>query len=130
MKQALLVFAMTGVLFYGCAPGSAGEDAPVAEKLLIFHNNSGPMCLQALDWLDSVRSEHPGLVVEEHLTYEPGTSELLNQTKAQVGQSQGVSTNFGFLPIVFFQGQAFSGFNDDIKGTLAALIEAANGFSP
>lgn len=130
MKQTVIVFAMAGVPFCGCAPGPAGEDAPVAEKLLIFHNNSGPMCLQALDWLDSVRSEHPELAVEEHLTYEPGTIELLNQMKAQVEQSQGVSTTFGFLPIIFFQGQAFSGFNDDIKGTLAALIDAASVSSP
>jgi hypothetical protein len=121
-----MVISLVVALFCGCAPEPSGEDALAAEKLLIFHNNSGPMCLQALDWLDSIRSQHPELVIEEHLTYEPGEVDLLNQLKAQCSQSQGVSTTFGYLPIVFFQGQAFSGFNDDIQAALATLIESAN----
>lgn len=130
MRPFAAFLALALVLFGGCTPGPAADETPAVEKLVVFHNGSGLMCLQFLDWLDSVRSEYSELVVEEHLTYEPGTIELLNQMKAQVEHSQGVSTTFGFLPIIFFQGQAFSGFNEDIKGTLAALIDAAKVSAP
>jgi hypothetical protein len=93
-------------------------------KLLIFHNNTGPMCLQALDWLNTVRGQYPGLVIEEHLTVEAGQMDLLNQLTARFSQSQGVSASFAYLPIVFYQYEAFSGFNDDVRDALAALIDA------
>jgi hypothetical protein len=80
------------------------------------------MCLAALDWLESARSEHPELVIEEHLTYEAGETELLAQLTTQFQTSQGVSASFEYLPIVFFQGQAFSGFNDDIARALQELL--------
>ncbi len=99
-----------------------GEYEGETYTLLIFHNNSGPMCLAALDWLDSVQPEHPALAVEEHLTYEAGETELLAQLEAQFQTSQGVSTSFGYLPIVFFEGQAFSGFNDEIAEMLEGLL--------
>jgi hypothetical protein len=102
-----------------CLPDSTGE------TLLFFQNNSGPMCLAALDWLDSMKSEHPALVVEEHLTYEAGETELLAQLEAQFQSSQGVSTSFEYLPIVFFRGQAFSGFNDEVARMLEELLPAA-----
>ena len=129
MRSILTAFVLAGVLLGGCAPAAPGPVAPEAQKLLIFHNNSGPMCLEALDWLATMRSQHPGLVIEEHLTFEPGEMDLLNQMKAGFGGSQGVSPVFGFLPIVFFRGQAFSGFNDDIRDALAALIASAGGSS-
>ena len=88
------------------------------------------MCLAALDWLGRVRSEHPQLVIEEHLTYEAGEAELLAQLKAQYQASQGVSTSFEYLPIVFFQGQAFSGFDDDIAGALQELLLSVASASP
>jgi hypothetical protein len=80
------------------------------------------MCLAALGWLDSVAPEHPTVVVEEHLTYEPGERDLLVELEAQFQASQGVSTSFGYLPIMFFRGQAFSGFNDEIALALLALF--------
>jgi len=107
-----------------------GEGEGEWDTLLIFHNNSGPMCLAALDWLDSMKPEHPGLVVEEHLTYEAGERELLAQRTAEFQTSRGVSTSFEYLPIVFFEGQAFSGFNDEIAEALQELMDSASSASP
>lgn len=91
---------------------------------MVFHNNSGPMCLSALAWLDAIQSEYPGLVIEEHLTTEPTGLTLFMQLKTQYGQSQGVSTSFGYLPVIILGGQAFSGFNDEIQQSLTALLDA------
>ncbi len=54
--------------------GESGDNnADGANKtLLVFHNNSGPMCRAALDWVARVESTHPDLEIEEHLTYAAG----------------------------------------------------------
>ena len=88
------------------------------------------MCLVALDWLDSVKPEQPALVVEEHLTYDPGVRDLLIQLELEYQTSRGVSTSFEYLPIVFFQGRAFSGFDDDIAGALQELLLSVVSASP
>ncbi len=125
MSRSVAIVSLIGALVCGCVPASPGGDVPVAQKLLIFHNNSGPMCLEALDWLDSVRSEYPELVIEEHLTYESGEMDLFDQLRAPFSQSEGVSAAFGYLPIIFFKDRAFSGFNDDVRDALAALLASA-----
>ena len=130
MKFLVTALAVGCALLGGCTAQPYANDASDVGKLLIFHNNSGPMCLAALDWLDSVKSEHPGLVIEEHLTYEAGEIELLNELEAQFQMSEGVSTNFEYLPIVFFQGQAFSGFNDEIAEALQGLLASLGSVSP
>ena len=101
-----------------------------SDKLLIFHNNSGPMCLAALAWLDDIKPESPELVVEEHLTYEAGEGELLAQLMAEFETSLGVSISFEYLPIIFFEEQAFSGFNDEIAEDLQELMFATASDSP
>lgn len=106
--------------------GENGE----GDTLLIFHNGSGPMCLEALDWLEGVRSRFPALAVEEHLTYEAGEAELLGQLEARFQTSQGVSRSFEYLPIVFFREQAFSGFNEEIAAALGELLPSASSDSP
>jgi hypothetical protein len=100
------------------------------ETLIIFHNDSGPMCLAALEWLGDVQSEHPALVIEEHLTYEAGEYELLLQLELPFEASQGVSTSFEFLPIIFFQDHAFSGFDDGVAEALEELLLSATGIAP
>ena len=122
--------AIGSALLGGCSTQPYPNDASDVQRLLIFHNNSGPMCLTALDWLDSMKLEHPTLVVEEHLTYEIGETELLAELEAQFKTSQGLSSSFEYLPIVFFQGQAFSGFNDEIAEALQALTASASSASP
>lgn len=107
----------------GCAPVSSPNELPSEDTLVIFHNGSGPMCLEATNWLATIQPEHPDLIVEERQTTNPANLVLLAQMKPLHGQSQGVSTTFGYLPIIFFRGQAFSGFNDEVMNTLAGLIE-------
>ena len=125
MRQAMTALAMVCVWLCGCAPELVCDNTTDQDKLLIFHNNSGPMCLQAMEWLDLIESQYSDLVIEEHLTHEANGLVLLAQWKSQFDQSQGVSTNFGYLPIVFFRGHAFSGFNDEVRDALAAIIDAA-----
>lgn len=111
-----------GLMIAGCAPASS-EELPAGERtLMIFHNGMGPMCLDALDWLADVRTQHPDLAVEEHLTTDPAGLALFMHLSAQYEQSQGVSTDFGYLPVIFLGGQAFSGFNNEVQTALEALI--------
>ena len=130
MRFVVTTLGIGSVLLGGCSAQPYANDASDVGTLLIFHNNSGPMCLAALDWLGSVRSEHPALVIEEHLTYEAGETELLAQLKAEFQTSEGVSTSFEYLPIIFFRGQAFSGFNDEIVEALQELLPSVGSASP
>ena len=125
MKQILLCAVVSSALAGGCVPGPTG-DLPGEDTLAIFHNGSGPMCLEALAWLETMQAEHPDLVVEEYLTTNVANLAILTELKSEYGQSQGVSTTFGYLPIIFFSGQVFSGFNDEVQEALGGLIEAAN----
>lgn len=108
----------------GCTPAPPGDPPDAGRTLLIFHNDSGPMCREALAWLEVMRSVHPTLVVEEHLTTSPAGLALFEQMRAQYTASRGVSTGFGYLPVIFFEGQAFSGFNDEVKQALTELMNA------
>ncbi len=102
-----------------------GNPAP-DEPMLIFHNSRGPMCLEALDWLADRQADHPALVVEEHLTYESGQSDLLHQMEAEFPASEGVSSTFAYLPVFFYRGRAFSGFDNDVAEALEDLIADAH----
>ncbi len=95
---------------------------PTATTLLIFHNNTGPMCLAALRWMEDAQARYPALVVEEHLTTEPGKMDLLRQLEGTYSGSEGVSTTFGYLPIIFFEDRAFSGFNGEVQTALESLL--------
>ena len=124
MTRIVLCAVVLSALAGGCVPGPRG-DLPSEDTLAIFHNGSGPMCLEALAWLETMQAEHPDLVVEEYLTTNVANLATLSELKSQYGQSQGLSTTFGYLPIIFFAGQAFSGFNEDVQTALGALIEVA-----
>ncbi|MBP7934279.1 MAG: hypothetical protein KA354_06485 [Phycisphaerae bacterium] len=110
----------------GCAPPSSEETPAGRDTLMIFHNGMGSMCLDALNWLADVRSEYPDLIIEEHLTTDSAGLAYFQELRAQYEQSQGVSASFGYLPVIFFQGQAFSGFNDQVRQALAGLIGSRN----
>ncbi len=124
MQTRLRTLVCIGLImtFSGCP--TAVQEPPAENVLRIFHNGTGPMCIEALDWLVEMQAERPDLVVEQHLTTDLNSLLLLGQLKAEYGQSQGVSTTFGYLPLIFFRGQAFSGFNDDVKQSLAGLISS------
>ena len=86
-------------------------------QLVIFHNGSGAMCLEALDFFEENDIEYT-----EYLNSEEDFRENLNIYKdAYNDVSEGVSTEFGYYPMIFYKGRAFSGFNDDIANTILSL---------
>lgn len=98
--------------------------------MLVFHNNSGPMCLEALGRIAQWRVQYAALQVEEHLTTEPAETALLARLRAEFPRSIGVSDQFAYLPIIFYQDQAFSGFDEQVATALEALVERANTTPP
>jgi len=95
-------------------------DAPTAssDQLVVFHNGSGPMCLEMLEFLPTI--DYP---IAEFLEGEEGFLNELNQRIAQFESSQGVSSSFGYYPIIFVGNQAFSGFNEEIKNEILEIID-------
>jgi hypothetical protein len=89
--------------------------------LTMFHNNAGPMCLEQLEFLDELKQEHPHLEVKEYYTFEEGTYQVMSSMKTGFTESEGYSKNFGYLPITFFKGRAFSGFNEHVEESLTQL---------
>ena len=125
MRSAVIILAAAVLTLGGCPASSGVDNTPDPDTLLIFHNNTGPMCLDALDWLADVAETYPALTVEEHLTYESGEAALLLEyEEPYAGVSQGFSTSFQYLPIIFFQGEAFSGFDADVEQALEDLLVA------
>jgi hypothetical protein len=95
------------------------DETYVGDKLIMYHNGSGPMCIEAVEFINSI-----DYVVEEHLTTEDDFYENLESLKSIYESSQGESTTFGFYPIIFIQDQAFSGFDDDIEQELLEMTES------
>jgi hypothetical protein len=100
--------------------GSNGNESPdyVGGKIVMYHNGQGPMCLEAMDFLETI--DYP---VEQHLTTEPGFYQDLGELKEVYNNSSGVSDSFGYYPIIFVKDRAFSGFNEQIKTEIQELID-------
>lgn len=98
-------------------PPVSGSGGNVGEKIVVFHNGTGPMCLEFLDFIDTIT--YP---VEEHISGDEGFWDALDVIKSEFGTSEGVSENFGYFPIIFIQDKAYSGFNDDITNAIISLI--------
>jgi hypothetical protein len=86
--------------------------------LKVFHNGQGEMCLQFLEFIDSI--DYP---IQEHLVTDEDFVSLLSRYQKQYGQSHGVSETFGYYPIIFINDQAFSGFNEQVKAAILQEIE-------
>jgi len=94
-----------------------------SKKLIMIHNGKGSMCVNQLKFLEDLKPNYPSLIIEEHLTTEPGTTETLRQLKANYTESEGISKTFGYLPITFINNHAYSGFNREVKEKLQKDIE-------
>ena len=118
MKKQFLLLGL--LLLTGCVQES--NEVVSNDTLVIFHKNRGPMCLEELEWLESMQGEHPDLMVKEYLTTKASNQELLEERINKYNSSQGVSSEFNYLPITFYKGQAFSGFNEAVRNELRDLI--------
>lgn len=90
------------------------READIGNKLIIFHNGRGTMCLEALEFLEKIN--YP---VEQFIDTELGFSDKLSQLRTNFVQSEGVSESFGYYPIIFIKDRAFSGFNGEIKNEIS-----------
>jgi hypothetical protein len=97
---------------------SPAENKEVTQnKIMMFHNGKGSMCLEALDFLSTI--DYP---VEEYLDSEAGFYDQLSELRAKFSQSEGVSESFGYYPMIFVKNRAFSGFNEEIKSEILKEI--------
>jgi hypothetical protein len=85
--------------------------------LKVFHNGLGEMCLQFLEFAETI--DYP---IEEHLVSDDDFRALLTKYQGQYGQSQGESESFGYFPIIFINDQAFSGFDEQVKAAILQEI--------
>lgn len=90
---------------------------PVENKILMFHNGAGSMCLETLEFIKTI--DYP---VEQILNNEENFRQRLNMLEEKFGKSIGVSESFGYYPIIFINDKAFSGFNDQIKKQILTEI--------
>ena len=91
--------------------GSESENENINnDKVVVFHNNTGPMCLEMLEFFDQNDIEY-----EEHLNTEDGFTTLLKSYKSNFAESEGISTTFGYYPMIFVGDRAFSGFDTVIE---------------
>lgn len=88
------------------------------DKLVMFHNGTGPMCLEAVEFLETL--DYP---VRNYLIYDKEFREKLNSYKENFGESEGLSKSFTYYPMIFINNRAFSGFNEDIKTEILREIE-------
>ena len=111
------------ILIAGCVnePETPGPELNVTQgpDVVMFHNGRGPMCLEAVDFFESIN--YP---VEQHLDTEPGFRELITGYINQHEKSEGVSDSFGYYPMIFVNDKAYSGFNEEVKNSILAEIQA------
>ncbi len=86
-------------------------------KIVMFHNNQGPMCLQAKEFFE----EH-NIKFKEVLTTDENFAELLAKYRRNRPTSKGVSSSYGFYPFIFTEEASYSGFNEEIANELLEYI--------
>ncbi len=76
-------------------------------KVIMFHNNQGPMCLEAKEFF----KEHNIIVKEILITDDDFTEQLVKYRKDRP-ISRGVSGSYSFYPFIFTKEASYSGFNE------------------
>jgi hypothetical protein len=94
------------------------ENSVITDKVVIFHNNTGSMCLDALAFF-----KDESITYEQHLNTDSDYSSTLQTYKVSHPSSEGVSTDYGYYPYIFVKGKAYSGFNDEIGSEINELLE-------
>jgi len=87
-------------------------------EIVIFHNGTGTMCMEALSFLRTQGYEYT-----EYLNTDEDFSIKINEYKADFEKSEGVSETFSYYPIIFIKGRAFSGFNQTVQESIENLMK-------
>lgn len=88
-------------------------------EVIMFHNGTGPMCLDAIEFFESNDIKYT-----EHLTSDPDFSVQLEIYMAKFnGESEGFSGDFGYYPMIFAGDRAFSGFDDVVERDLMEILK-------
>jgi len=98
---------------------STDSDLYSEYKIVMFHNNQGPMCLEAKKFFE----EH-NIKFREVLTTDKNFSELLAKYKKNRPVSKGVSSSYEFYPIIFTEEASYSGFNEEIAEDLLEFVNS------
>jgi hypothetical protein len=94
------------------------EAFSVGNKMMMFHNGQGDMCLEMLEFLEEI--DYP---IEEYLDTDPGFREKLDSLLNEFSSSEGIHPLFNYYPITFIKTRAFSGFNESIGNEILKEIE-------
>lgn len=86
------------------------EQYSVGNKIIVFHNGEGPMCLEFLDFIKTIN--YP---IEQVIDSEENYQQKLNETKLHFSSTEGIHPLFGYYPLIFIKDRAFSGFNESVK---------------
>jgi hypothetical protein len=88
------------------------------EQIVMFHNNQGAMCLDALEFFEENNIEY-----KEVLNTDSNFINELNRYKDQYPTSEGLSDEYGYFPLIFTKEKSFSGFNNEIKSELLEISD-------
>lgn len=97
---------------------SSSNDIVQKEEIIMFHNNTGPMCIDATKFFEENDIEY-----EEHLTMDSDFTSLLNAYQEDYPSSEGVSSSYGYYPMIFVGEKAYSGFNSEIGDEILEILQ-------
>jgi hypothetical protein len=75
------------------------------------------MCIDAIEFFEENSIEYV-----EYLTTDEDFNEKLDSYMDKYGNvSEGVSTSYGYYPIIFYKDKVFSGFNEEIGNAILMM---------
>lgn len=86
-------------------------------EIIIFHNGVGTMCIEALAFF-----EEKGYEYTQYLDKDDDFNSKLSEYRSTFTSSEGFSDKFGYYPIIFVEGRAFSGFNADVQSAIESIM--------
>ncbi len=98
--------------------GDSGIVESSNNGVVVFHNGTGPMCLEMEEFFKENNIEY-----EEHLTTDTDFGTQLNAYKGSISKSEGVSESFGYYPIIFIGEKAYSGFSEEIGEEILKMLK-------
>ncbi len=98
--------------------GDSGITNTADTTVVVFHNGTGPMCLEMEEFF-----EKNNIKYEEHLNTDTDFGTQLNAYKGSISKSEGISDTYGYYPIIFVGGEAYSGFNKEIGDEILGMLE-------